>query len=63
MRNVLFGAPNPELQSRLERAATYVMSPEEIKEQRVSFIYGQLGVSSKLTKDEVREHLRMRGMY
>ena len=38
------------------------MTPEERRfEQRVSFVYGQLPRSSTLTKDEVREILKMKG--
>ena len=37
------------------------MTPEEHFEQRVSFVYGQLPRSSTITKDEVREVLKMTG--
>lgn len=37
------------------------MTPEERFEQRVSFIYGQLSHTGTITKDEVREVLKMKG--
>jgi len=43
----------------LEVLASYPpMTASQIFEQRVSFVFGQLGGDSKLTKDDVREILR-----
>ena len=39
----------------LRRAAKKPLSPEEIKEQRVSFAIGTMGSKSKITKKEVKE--------
>lgn len=50
---------DPELLARLmEAARNYRMTPQEVFDQRVSFIYGQMnGVWSK---DRVRAHLIQR---
>lgn len=45
---------DPELLELLERAKHRKLTPDELFEQRVSFVYGQIGSDSKLTKDEVR---------
>lgn len=48
-----------ELKSALDRVKGHVMSPEEIFEQRVSFVYGQQdwSGSAQRTKDEIRAHM------
>lgn len=48
---------SPELRAALERVKGHVMTPEEIFEQQVSFVYGNLSFSSTITKDEVRARL------
>lgn len=42
-----------DLAELIARARSHVMTPAEIREQRVSFVYGQVGGS----KDKVREML------
>lgn len=46
---------SPELLAALDRAKRHVMTPEEVFEQRVSFVYGMS--NSGLTKDEIRDML------
>ena len=41
------------------KAAVKPMTPEERFEQRVSFVFGQLSHTSTITKDQVREILKM----
>lgn len=41
------------LTERLKAAAARPMTSEELWRQRVSFVYGQLGADSTLTKPEV----------
>lgn len=55
---------SPELEKLIERARNHKMTPREHFEQRVSWIYGQQDWDSphQLTKDQIREHLRSRGM-
>ena len=53
---------NPELLALIERARHYKMTPEDYREQRVSFVYGQMGHKSGWTKDQVRAFLAERGM-
>lgn len=36
--------PRPKLDALLERSRNYVMTPQEIWDQRVSFVYGQLAI-------------------
>lgn len=43
------------LEELLERAHQHVMTPEEIREQHVSFTYGMLPFSSTLTRDYARK--------
>lgn len=43
-----------QLLALLEQAKHHKLTPNELFEQRVSFVYGQLGPDNKLTKDEVR---------
>lgn len=58
-------SPRSARRSRLERLAeaarNYVMTPREVAEQRVSFIWGQMGHKSGLSKDDIRAMLRARG--
>lgn len=48
---------DPDLLDRLVEAARNIkMSPAEVFEQRVSFVWGQM--NGEMTKDQVRERLR-----
>lgn len=50
----------PELEKLLKEAAKRPMTPDECFEQKVSFVYGQLGFSNpEITKEEVRARLRV----
>jgi len=44
-------------EKRLKKAARREMTPEEMKEQRVSFAMGMLPADSPITKDEMRKLL------
>lgn len=44
------------LDALLRAAAGRKMTPAEVREQRVSFVYGQMG--GRVTKDWVRDRLR-----
>lgn len=47
-----------ELERMLTESAGRPLTPDEMFEQKVSFVYGQLmNIQSDITKDEVREHL------
>lgn len=48
---------NPSLSRLIEQAKKVTMKPEQVFEQRVSFVYGQLPEENTLTKDEVRQHI------
>lgn len=50
-------AMSPELTAALARVKDYKMTPAERREQRVSFVYGQMGHRSTLTKDDIRQML------
>ena len=41
----------PELQALLERARKVVMSDEQLREQRASFVYGNSPKGSRITKE------------
>lgn len=46
---------NEELDRMIESLRTYEMSPEERKEQAISWVYGQLAIDDpSVTKDSVR---------
>ncbi len=45
------------LVQKLIKAAQRKMTREEIFEQEVSYVYGNLPSGSKLTKDEIRKYL------
>ncbi|MEA2833087.1 MAG: hypothetical protein QOG66_1289 [Methylobacteriaceae bacterium] len=47
--------PRPELDRLFEAARTTVVSEDELKEQRISFAYGNAPESSGITKQAVRE--------
>lgn len=48
---------SPTLAELVESIRGRVMTPYERFEQRVSFVYGQMSHNSRMTKDEVRQHL------
>ena len=41
----------PELQRRIEKARTIVVTEEQLREQRASFIYGNAPHDSRITKE------------
>ena len=45
---------SPELAELLEKAKTAQVSEDELREQRVSFAYGNALKSDRITKDSVR---------
>ena len=49
-----------KLDDLLKQAAQRPMTPEEIFEQGVSWVYGQLPEGDTRTKDEIREDMRKR---
>lgn len=52
-----FLGPNPkhpELDALLEQASKAEMTDEQLREQRVSFAYGNAPVSARITKESVR---------
>ena len=55
-------APDPELVELLETARKHPVTEEELREQRISFAYGNAPASSGITKESVREaskHIRL----
>jgi hypothetical protein len=54
---------NPTLEALLEAARNHEMTPEERREQRISFVYGNLAIDDPtVTKEHVRQVDReMRG--
>jgi hypothetical protein len=54
---------SPELAECLKKALSAPVSEEELREQRVSFAYGNAPMSELITKDSVRrssQHIRLR---
>lgn len=49
---------DPALLERLARAAKHEMSAEEIRRQRVSFVYGNLPQGNTMTRSQVAEAIR-----
>jgi hypothetical protein len=49
---------NPDLLGRLATPTGLQPSPEEREEQLISFVYGNLPASSKLTRPEVAERIK-----
>jgi hypothetical protein len=45
------GPDRPELRALLERAKTEVVSDEELRAQRASFVYGNAPKGSRITKE------------
>ena len=62
-KSALKRAPDrPELRARLEQTKTFVMTEEQLKEQRASFVYGNAPKGSRITKESARratEHVRI----
>jgi len=53
----------PELRHLIEEARTKEVSEDELREQRVSFAFGNAPRDSKVTKDSVRvasKHIRLK---
>jgi hypothetical protein len=48
---------SPKVQSAVQRATTRRMTPEDLLEQKVSYVYGMLDSANTLTRDQVREML------
>jgi hypothetical protein len=54
-KSALKRAPErPELSRLLERAKTAVVTDEQLREQRISFVYGNAPVGSRITKESAR---------
>lgn len=53
--------PDSKLAALIDRARSYVMTPEERREQRISFVFGMLPYRSTTTKDDVRRMLQEMG--
>lgn len=51
-----------DLDAILKRAAAHVMTPEERREQKISFAFGMLPLRSTLTKDDVRRIMQEQGL-
>ncbi len=56
-RRVLHSAPvRPELDELIRQARDHVMTPEDLFEQRVSFVYGNVSMANpNVTREMVRE--------
>lgn len=55
-------APDPELMRLLDESRNRVVTEEELREQRVSFAFGNAPNSELITKDSVRaasKHIRL----
>ncbi len=55
--------PKPELQRLLEKARDTEVSEETLREQRISFAFGNAPESKLITKDSVRfasDHIRIK---
>jgi hypothetical protein len=55
-------APDPELMRLLEEARLTPVTEDELKEQRISFAYGNAPDSGLITKDSVRrtsQHIKL----
>ena len=54
--------PDPELVKALEASRETVVTEEELREQRISFAFGNAPAGANITKDSVRrasEHIRL----
>lgn len=54
VRNFLDLKTNPDLLRALEKAAHRKQTADEIREQRVSFVYGSVGPKNEVTREQVR---------
>jgi hypothetical protein len=55
-------APDPELRKLLDATSTHPVSEAELREQRISFAFGNALNSDSITKDSVRlasEHIKL----
>lgn len=50
-------AQREQLRQALDRARNHKMTPQEVFEQRVSFIYGQMPKAATATREDVRLNL------
>jgi SpoU rRNA methylase family enzyme len=53
--NVLTLKSNARILAAIKRAAEHKQSPQEVMEQRVSFVFGSMGRDSGVTKEQVRQ--------
>ncbi len=56
------GAPDPDLMRLLDETREKVVTEDELREQRISFAYGNALHSELITKDSVRkvsQHIRL----
>lgn len=53
---------SPDLAALLEKARSHVMTPKEVFEQRVSWIWGQLPDGSKVSVNDIRAELERGGV-
>jgi hypothetical protein len=62
-KSALKRAPErPELQKKLEKAKTMVLTDEQLQEQRASFVYGNAPKGSRITKESAlraTKHIRV----
>lgn len=49
---------SPRLLETLRAAAGRILTRDEIDEQRVSFVYGQLSHDNSITREQIREMLQ-----
>jgi hypothetical protein len=55
-KSALKRAPKrPELERLLEEAKSVLISDDDLREQRASFVYGNAPASSRITKESARE--------
>jgi hypothetical protein len=64
-RKQFFGdiKPDPQLAELLKAAAMKTVTEEELREQRISFAFGNAPADAKITKDSVRHasaHIRLK---
>lgn len=48
---------SPELLRAIKEASTRTQTADEIKQQRISFVYGSLGAKSAVTRAQVEDAL------
>ena len=62
-KSALKRAPErPELQKKLEKAKTVILTEEQLQEQRASFVYGNAPKGSRITKEsalKATKHIRV----